>query len=170
MSEPLFEPEELLATLSRHHVRYVVIGGLAGTLHGSPLLTTDADICPERDRDNLERLAGALKELGARIRAEGVPDGLAFACNRPFLERIEVALNLTTRFGDLDIAFKPTGTRGYPDLKDQASLVTVRGYEVQVASLEDVIRSKESADRPKDQLALHHLRLLLKELRKRDKP
>jgi hypothetical protein len=47
-----FQPAEILAALERHGVRYVVIGGLAATLHGSPVVTTDADICPARDRDN----------------------------------------------------------------------------------------------------------------------
>ena len=57
MDEASFQPAEIIAALERHAVRYVVIGGLAATLHGSPVMTTDADICPARERDNLERLA-----------------------------------------------------------------------------------------------------------------
>src|SRR5712691_10647233 len=49
-----FQPAEILAALERHGVRYVVIGGLAATLHGSPVMTTDADIRPARERDDLD--------------------------------------------------------------------------------------------------------------------
>jgi hypothetical protein len=160
-----FQPAEILAALERHRVRYVVIGGLAAALHGSPVMTTDADICPARDRENLERLASALNELRARIRAPGVPGGLAFACDATFLSRIEVALNMTTRYGDLDVSIVPSGTGGFDDLRQQAVTIALMGHPVIVASLEDVIRSKEAANRPKDQAALPTLRLLLQRLK-----
>jgi hypothetical protein len=57
----LLQPEALFECLDRRGVRYVLIGGLAAVLHGSPLPTIDADICPASDRENLERLAAALK-------------------------------------------------------------------------------------------------------------
>ena len=56
MGETSFQPAEIIAALEPHGVRYVVIGGLAATLHGSPVMTTDADICPAREPDNLQRL------------------------------------------------------------------------------------------------------------------
>ena len=165
MGETSFQPAEIIATLERHSVRYLVIGGLAATLHGSPLMTTDADICPARDEANLQRLARALVELRARVRTPGVPEGLAFACDAAFLSRIEVALNLTTRFGDLDLSIVPSGTSGFEDLRPRAVMVSLTGHPVAVASLADVIRSKEAANRPKDQVALPALRLLLQRLK-----
>jgi hypothetical protein len=104
-----FQPAEVLAALERHGVRYVVIGGLAATLHGSPLATTDTAICPARDRENLERLARALNELRARIRTADAPGGLPFACDATFLSRIELTLNLTTRSGDVDLSVVSEG-------------------------------------------------------------
>ena len=59
--------EDLFACLDRHSVRYVLIGGLAAVLHGSPLPTLDADICPLRTTENLEKLAAALAEIDARV-------------------------------------------------------------------------------------------------------
>ena len=81
MGEIGLQPAEIIAALERHGVRYVVIGGLAATLHGSPLMTTDANICPAREEDNLQQLVRALVDLRARIRTAGVPGGLAFACD-----------------------------------------------------------------------------------------
>ena len=155
MGETSFQPAEIIAVLERHAVRYVVIGGLAATLHGSPVMTTDADICPAREGDDLQRLARALVELRARIRTPGVPQGL------------DVALNLTTRFGDLDLSFVPSGTSGFEDLRQQAVTMSLMGRPVAVASLADVIRSKEAANRPKDQTTLPALRLLLQQLKTR---
>ncbi len=160
------DADELFACLDRHGVRYVLIGGLAAVLHGSPLLTSDADICPARDPGNLIRLAAALEDLDARIRAADAPDGIRFVRDAAFLGSVEL-LNLITRAGDLDLAFVPAGGAGYEDLARRALSVRIRNVTISVASLEDVIRSKEAANRPKDQRSLPVLRQLLQELRRR---
>lgn len=154
-----FDPERALETLVRHGVRFVVIGGMAGTLHGSPHATFDLDVTPERSADNLGRLAVALRELQARIRTEGVEGGLPFDCSAGFLDRVEL-LNLVTSAGDIDIAFNPSGTTGYYDLVIGALSIEVRGTRFAVASLDDLIRSKQAAGRPKDWLVLPTLRAL----------
>lgn len=150
----------LFGTLRRHRVRYVLIGGLAALYHGSPFPTEDADIAPADDDDNLRNLTAALTELNARIRAEGEPDGVAFVCDAATLGRVQT-WNLMTDAGDLDIAFRPSGTRGYPDLHTDASLADLYDVTVEVASLGDVIRSKQAANRPKDLRVLPTLRELL---------
>jgi hypothetical protein len=156
-----FQPEQMLRTLERHQVRYVVIGGVGATLHGSPLPTRDTDICPEPSEANLERLAGALRELEARIRAPDAPEGLPFSCDAAFLRQMQL-LNLTTRFGDLDLSFLPAGTRGYQELEPRSVRYQLEdGIVVSVAALEDIIRSKEAANRDKDRQTLPTLRLLL---------
>ncbi len=167
---PRFQPEELLRTLERFGVRYVVIGGVGATLHGSPLPTRDADICPSGDARNLEHLAAALREMEARIRTEDAPEGLPFACDAHFLRQMKL-LNLTTRFGDLDLSFAPSGTGGYEDLSPRSVRYDLgEGLVVPVAALEDIIRSKEATDREKDRQALPTLRLLLKKIRERTPP
>jgi len=160
------QADEIFACLEKHGVRYVVIGGLAAILHGSPLATFDADICPADDGDNLERLARTLEELGARVRTPDSADGVAFPREAAFLRRIEI-LNLVTRCGDLDISFQPAGTGGFEDLSRSAVAMSIRGHEIRVASLEDVIRSKEAAGRDKDRRSLPVLHQLLEEIRKR---
>src|SRR5437764_15366733 len=102
----------MFRALEAHAVRYVLIGGLAATLHGLPLRTGDADICPARDAENLERLARALEAMDARIRAPDLEAGVHFACDARFLDGVKL-LNLTTRYGDLDIAFSTRGTGEY---------------------------------------------------------
>jgi hypothetical protein len=158
----------MLRALERHGVRYVLIGGIGATLHGSPLATRDADICPALDGANLESLAGALREMEAKIRTADSPEGLPFACDAAFLRQMKL-LNLTTRFGDLDLSFEPTGTGGYAELSARAVGYDLgEGLIVRVAALEDIIRSKEAANREKDRQALPTLRLLLQ--RRRSEP
>jgi hypothetical protein len=162
------EPDALFGCLDRHGVRYVLIGGLAAVLYGSPLVTADADICPSRHPDNLRRLASALAELDARIRTPDAAGGVPFPHVAEFLANVSL-LNLVTRAGELDIAFEPAGTAGYDSLAPDASSITVRGVAVPVASLDAVIRSKEAANRPKDLRALPVLRQLRDEIRRRTK-
>ena len=152
--------ERLLAVLDRHRVDYVLIGGLAAVAHGSPFPTEDADITPDPARANLERLSAALVELDARIRIAGEADGVAFSHDADSLAAGQT-WNLTTGAGDLDLSFEPEGTGGFADLNRDAEPVELYGVVVRIASLADVIRSKQAANRPKDQRVLPTLRELL---------
>lgn len=163
---PRFEPEALIKTLNRHGVDYVLIGGLAATLHGSTLRTGDADICPARDPDNLVRLAAALTELGARLRSADAPDGVPFPCDATFLSRVAL-INFTTRSGDLDVSFEPAGTQGYDDLRRHVVTYDLEGLVVPVASIDDIVRSKRAANRAKDLAALPELEALRDEMRRK---
>jgi hypothetical protein len=164
------EPDlsELLRTLDRHEVRYVVIGAQAAVIHGVPLITEDLDVTPARDRENLERLAEALAEIEPRIRTASDPDGVPFPVEAELLATAET-WNLTTRVGELDLAFSPAGTGGYDDLRrDAAAVELADGLVVRVASLADVIRSKEAAGREKDRAQLPLMRRTLEEIRVRE--
>jgi hypothetical protein len=155
-----FRPQEILRVLDEHGVRYVLIGGLAAVLHGAPHVTTDVDVVPEDGQANLERLSAALRDLDARIRTTGEPEGIPFDHSAESLSRVRV-WNLQTSKGDLDITFEPSGTRGYDDLRRDVVRMEVRGIDVPVASLADVVRSKEAAGRARDRAALPALRELL---------
>lgn len=158
-----FDPERIFEALAGSHVRFVLIGGMAAILHGDAGVTMDIDITPAYDTENLDRLAKALRGIRARIRAEGAPNGLPFDCSGEFLGNLgpDGMLNLTTRYGDVDLAFMPSGTKGFEDLKNNAVTVNATGVSLLVASLADVIRSKSAADRDKDRRALPRLRELL---------
>lgn len=161
-----FRPDKIFVVLRSHRVDYVVIGGLAATLHGSNLRTGDLDICPRKEAYNLSRLAAALKELGARIRAEGAPSGIPVSIDASLLDTLDL-IDLTTRYGDFDVSFQPAGTAGFDDLSANAVAFDLDDLVVPVACLEDVIRSKEAANRQKDRDQLPTLRALMEEIRKR---
>ena len=171
MASPRFDPERMLSALADGEVLFILIGGMAAVLHGDVGVTVDIDVVPERSDENLERLAEALRGLGARIRTEGEPDGLSFDCSMEFFRNLpaDSIVNMTTTAGDLDLAFCPSGTDGFSDLRRDAVEIEVADrLHIFVASLEDVIRSKQAADREKDRLALPRLRRLLDRLRRGD--
>jgi hypothetical protein len=155
-----FDPERIVRVLARHQVAYVMIGALAARLQGFPRLTADMDITPDRGSANLERLAAALTELSARVYTESVPEGLPFDCSPATLARAEM-WNLVTSAGRIDVVFTPAGTRGYDDLESGAITYEIFGAEVDVASLDDIIRSKVAAGRPQDRQDVPVLRALV---------
>ena len=155
-----FQPQEILRVLARHEVRYVLIGGLAATLYGSPHLTQDVDITPDPNLDNLAKLSDALRELDAKVRAVELDEPLPFNHDADSLAAVRV-WNLSTKYGDLDISFEPSGTTGHADLAREAVHMVVKDVEVVIAALSDIVRSKQAADRPKDQLTLPTLREIL---------
>jgi len=156
----------LLETLTRHGVEFVVIGGFAAVAQGSPIPTIDVDIVPATNRDNYARLSAALKDLDAKVRA-AVVEPLPFDHDADSLAAVQV-WNLTTKYGDLDITAQPSGTQGYDDLRRDAIEVELRGTKVLLASLADIVRSKEAAGRDKDRRALPVLReLVARQLRER---
>lgn len=166
-SEAEFDPFPILETLERHEVRFILIGAAAAIAHGSPIPTEDVDITPARDPENLERLANALRELGAKLRTPNDP--VEFPVDGPFLNVGEM-WTLATPHGDLDISFIPSGTRGYEDLQRNAvELELGPGLLVKVASLADVIRSKQAAGRLKDLGQLPALRQTLEVIRERER-
>ncbi|MPY89354.1 MAG: hypothetical protein GEU99_15685 [Luteitalea sp.] len=163
-----FRPDEVVRVLYEHRVRFVLIGGLAATLHGSVHPTFDVDITPDDSPDNLARLSAALHALNARIRVDGIPDGLAFNHDATSLARMTV-LNLVTRAGDLDVALHPAGVGTFVEWDANATDLVVLGVPVRVAALDDIVRSKETAGREKDRVVLPMLRVLRDRIRGRDR-
>lgn len=160
-SPPDFQPEAVIRLLGAHGVRWVLIGGLAAVTHGAPLVTQDVDICYARDDDNLVTLAAALAEAHAELR--GADPGLPVRIDATTL-RAGDAFTLTTDVGWLDLLGMPAGTMGCDDLARTADVFDLFGHRVLVASVEDLIRMKRAAGRPKDLLALEELGALRDEL------
>jgi hypothetical protein len=161
VSEPPFDPLTAFRTLAERGVRFVLIGGYAGALRGSPVITGDLDICYARDDENLERLAGALLSLDAHLR--GAPRDGPFQLDERTL-RVGDHLTFSTSVGALDILGTPSGTKGFADLDANATDEVVDGLTVRVASIEDLIRMRRAAGRPKDLIAVEWLSAVRDEL------
>lgn len=161
---PEFDGAAILRALCDHEVAFILIGGFAAVAHGSPLPTRDVDVVPDPAPDNLTRLSACLRSLDAKIR-NGDEDPLPFAHDATSLAG-SVFWNLSTRHGDLDISFRPSGTDGFEDLRQDSITIVLGGSQVQLASLADIIRSKDAANRDKDHRSLPVLRRILDEQRR----
>jgi hypothetical protein len=159
-----FDPRRILEVLAKHRVEYVVVGGIGGTLHGSPMSTDDVDVVPALRKTNLDSLAAALNEMNTRIRSSEAPEGIEVQFIGKDLQKRIVEfrfLSLSTDHGNLDLIHRPAGTGGYQELARNAQTLRVGEIEVRVSALEDIIRSKQAAGRERDLAQLPTLRMLL---------
>lgn len=164
----MFSPFAAIDSLAAHRVRYVVVGGWAAVHHGATRLTEDLDICVEFSAENLDRVAQTLNALDARLAVEPAgsePLRLPLIDAR-FLSRMELSTWETTA-GSLDvlqnIPISRTASLSYEQLAQRRRQVLVNGRRFAVASLDDIVASKEHIGRPKDLGALPELRQLLEQ-------
>jgi hypothetical protein len=156
-----FDPLAALRVLTAAKVDFVLIGGVAARVHGSPSMTRDLDICHARDRENLERLSRALQDLHARLR--GADDDIPFLLDARTLAA-GANFTFTTDEGDIDVLALPAGVTGYDELEPHATEVDVGGVIVKLCDLDDLIRMKRSAGRPKDLIEVEVLEALRLEI------
>jgi uncharacterized nucleotidyltransferase DUF6036 len=150
-SAPL-DASELASTLNRHRVDYVVIGGVALQAHGHVRTTQDLDVVVAWTPENIQRLAGALKELGAQLR--GV-DADLLGIDLGSAEQLYDGGNflLHTRHGDLDVFSvddTPGAPQSYEQLRERAIAIEVRGIRLLIAHPAHLIPMKTAASQFRD--------------------
>lgn len=161
MSSAAFDPLCAFKVLTAHRVRFVVIGGFAGRLWGSPLVTNDLDICYARDSANLDALAAALRALRASLR--GVTEEVPFKLDaRSF--RSGDHFTFVTDAGNLDCLGFPDGSGGFDQLTRAARQMDLGEVKVWVAAIEDLMCMKRAAGRPKDLIEVEVLGALRDEI------
>lgn len=153
----------LLRVLVLGEVDFILVGGVAATVHGAARLTQDIDVVYSRRRENRERLVRALQPLQPYPRA--APPGLPFLWDQ---RTVEQGLNftLTTTHGALDLLGEITGGGAYEDLLPHTFVATAFDLQLRCLDLESLIRVKRAAGRPKDFEAIAELELILDQRRK----
>ena len=153
------EIEQLIETLARHQVKFILIGGLAMRAHGSAHITEDADFCYERSLANCAALADAMAPFHPYLR--GAPKGLSFKFDAA---TIQTGLNFTlvSDLGDVDFLGELRGIGFYDQVLKMSMEKAIFGQKIQVLSVDGLITAKKLAGRAKD---LGHL-LELEEIKK----
>lgn len=139
--------EALLAALDDAGVEFVIVGGVAATIHGSSRLTSDLDVLYARAPENLKRLVQALEPLRPYLR--GAPEGLPFRLDEPTL-RAGLNFTLTTTAGALDLLGEIAGIGTFDEGVRQSVQVSLFGRELRCLDLEALILAKRAAGWPKD--------------------
>jgi len=137
-----------------HGVQFIVIGGQAEYLFGSPRVTYDVDLCYERSPGNLEKLATVLRELKVVLR--GAPADLPFVMDA---KTLAMGSNFTfkTAVTDLDLLgwVEPFGE--YNTLLTSSKIMRVGDMDLRVIGLDDLIKIKQHINRSKDRESLMQL-------------
>jgi len=157
------EFERLLPELVRGGVDFILIGGVAGIVHGSARVTYDVDLLYSRTDDNIRRLASVLEPRSPYLR--DAPPALPVT----WYERtIRAGLNfsLTTNLGDLDLFGEVSVGNRYNDLLPHSFDVEAFGIQFKCVDLPTLIRIKKAAGRAKDLEAIAELQALLEERQK----
>lgn len=156
MADDIGKPSlaKIAELLHSHSVDFVVIGGQAAVLHGSPIPTFDVDLSYRRTTENLEQLAAALKTIQPTLR--GAPPDLPFLLDA---NSLALGSNFTfnTSLGPLDLLgwVEPLGD--YDDFASRAEIMDIGGIPLRVLSLDDLIAVKRHLGRPKDRATLVQL-------------
>jgi len=148
---------EILELLNKHQVEYIVVGGVAAVIQGAPVTTFDIDTLVRISEENTTRLLRVLEELDARFREHQ-------STMRPTREDIMAGghLLLMTRAGPMDVLGFIGDNERYEDLIHASSDVSMTVGSFRVLNLEELVRQKKAANRPKDQAVLTLLEELLR--------
>lgn len=153
----MIELRDVITALVDNDVEFVLIGGVAMTLHSSAYATEDLDFCYSRTNANLARLVAALKEFNPRAR--GLPADLPFIFDESTL-RNGTNFTFSTTIGDIDLLAEVAGVGDYAAANRRSVEFTVYDRIVMALDLDALIASKQAANRTKDQLVLPELMAL----------
>ena len=138
-------------TLATHRLDAVLIGNAAAALQGSPVTTMDFDFLFRKTPSNLAKLKRIADDLDAMVL-------------RPYYPASQLYRVTRDRDGlQLDFMAKIDGIRSFESLRSRSSVVTFGTHALRVASLPDIIKSKERAGREQDLAVLPILRRTLRE-------
>jgi len=152
--------KRLLRALDQGKVEFVIVGGVAATLHGSARLTSDLDVVYGRSKENIRRLVKALSPLKPYLR--GAPPGLPFRFDEPTV-RAGLNFTLTTEAGPLDVLGEIAGGFTWEVLRKRSKLYTLYGRRFRVIDIDALIENKIAAGRPKDLEVVAELEVIREE-------
>ena len=143
MTEPTFEPKQLVAALNAAGVAYVIVGGIAVAAHGVVRATRDVDLVPEPSAENVDRLARTLADLGAEHPIDNVLTGESLT--------LPVSFKLRTRYGDLQVLNRMPAVPSYERLRENAIVIELAPrVRAVICSLADLRAMKLASGRPRD--------------------
>jgi predicted nucleotidyltransferase len=148
------QTRDILKRLNDNAVEFVVIGGVAATLHGSPRSTYDIDVCAVLSEPNLSKILSMLRGINPRFRMR--PDKMPMPDDAERLRGFN-NLNLDTDLGTIDFLTEVSGVGVYADALRQSVEMDVDGITCRVLSIDALIEAKRAANRTKDRVVLHEL-------------
>lgn len=138
---------DLLELFNQHEVRYLIVGGHAVSVYTEPRYTKDLDLWIERNTTNASKILKAIDDFGFASMALTVEDFTA----PKFVVQLgvePVRIDLLTDVADLDFA----------DCWTRRLEIVLSETRATLIGLDDLIKTKERAGRPRDLADLYDLR------------
>lgn len=165
MKGKMLNLKEILNTLKKNNLHFILIGGQAAVVHGSAYLTHDVDVCYARDKENLENIVKALKAFNPFLR--GAEKDLPFIFDA---ETLQKGLNFTfsTDIGAIDLIGEVSGIGGYDEVIKYSETLEIYGMQCHVLTVEGLIKSKKAAGREKDRIVIKEMEALIQIKRRKE--
>jgi hypothetical protein len=151
---------DLFASLHRHHVDYLLIGGLAVSLHGVERATMDVDITVGMTAENMQALIEVARELKL---TPVLPVPLESLANIELMREwhetrhLEVFALRTPELAGVTIDVLLFPPVKFADMLAHTVRFDVTGIPVNVVSIDDLIALKQAVGRPIDLSDIEHL-------------
>lgn len=152
-AEPLLH--KVAQALAEHRLEAVMVGNAAAALQGAPVTTLDIDFMFRKTPTNLRKLKFLANSLRATILKPYYPVSDLFRVTND------------DQGIQLDFMARLHGIRSFEGLRSRAESVSFGDYELKIACLEDIIKSKRAANRPRDLAVLDVLQETLDEQEKK---
>ena len=158
---------DILSQLHDHHVEFVIVGGVAASLHGGSRVTFDLDVVPSLAQESWQAAVDLLWSLGARPRIPEPLDRIRDAeqVRRWRTDKGMLALNFRAPDGSTEVDLLVGESDTFDALRQRAVKVTVGERTFLVASIDDLIKMKQRAGRPQDLLDIAELQDIQTRLR-----
>ncbi len=144
--EPDFK--EFIELLQKHEVEFLIVGGFAVALHGYPRYTDDLDILLKRNTKNAERVIQVLNDFGF---------GSLGLVEQDFLNE-DMIIQLGYPPLRIDLITSISGIDNYDEIFGNAIKIESSEINLNIISLDDLIKNKDSTNRPIDKIDSSKLR------------
>jgi predicted nucleotidyltransferase len=156
---------DIFRSLNEQNVDYIIVGGVAATIHGNPRMTFDVDLVVELTDENLENIFDLLKKWGYETKIPEDPARFAKQSVRTewIQEKNMQALNFYNHERSVSEIDLLVNVKDYRELNENKTVYEVEDVVLPVASIEDLIDMKKKAGREVDETDIRNLKLLLEE-------
>lgn len=145
---------QLLARLIKAEVEFVLVGGLAASIHGSSLTTRDVDVCCSFTTANLLRIQHAFEDQHPVHRMR--PD-LPVTLTPELCSQLK-NLYIKTDLGMIDCLGSVLGVGDFDEVSKHSIEIELPIGKLRILDLDTLIQAKEAMGRPHDIITVHHLK------------
>ena len=154
----------LLKLFLSEKIDFVIVGGFAGVVYGSSMVTKDLDLCFLLTPENILKLRQVLQPYNPKLRI--TPKKLPFLEYPKDISKLK-NLYLETDLGIVDLISNITGVGDFQRVASHAKTIELFGYTCKVIALEDLIEAKTALGREKDLAMVKELKVIQERLQKK---